>query len=166
MPLLTAAGAAGEEALPCGFTNIELGAELETVKKNLSENQWFAYRGEPDFSLLAETEKSLIRSKGNSFIDEGYFQFYNGRLYIITIVLNKSKTDYFTFYSRFSEKYGKPSSMDPSAAYWEDDKVSLVLEKPLNIKYIDKKISSGLKGKRETAANADAEKRKEFISLF
>ena len=48
--------------------------------------------------------------------------------------------DYYSIFTKLTEKYGQPTSFDPQAATWKDDQVTMSLEKPLTLKYIDNKI--------------------------
>ena len=39
-----------------------------------------------------------------------------------------------------TKKYGEPTSFSPQAATWKNDEVTMSLEKPLTLKYIDNKL--------------------------
>lgn len=133
------------EELPSGYKNIKLGSSLEDTKIALLKDSDFGYRGERDVSLVPGTGKILIETNTYSkfrtgFLEECYFQFFEDKLFIITININQEKMDYYSIFTKLQEKYGEPSSFDPKSATWENDDVSMSLEKPLTLKYIDKKL--------------------------
>ena len=51
-----------------------------------------------------------------------------------------NKMDYYSIFTKLVEKYGEPDTFSPQAATWKDDDVTMSLEKPLTLKYIDNKI--------------------------
>ena len=46
----------------------------------------------------------------------------------------------YSIFTKLTEKYGQPAEFSPSAATWKDDNVTMSLEHPLTLKYIDNKI--------------------------
>jgi len=152
--------------LPSGFRSIHLGMGVDEAKKELSADPFFRYRGDPDVSLLPEPEQILIRSKGNSYIEYGYFQFYKGRLFSIILEINRDKMDYYSIYSTLSGKYGNPDSLSPQQAVWKTDNIRLSIEKPLTVKYLDEKTFKNLKEKGKTGEKIENISRKDFLDLF
>jgi len=155
---------AGE--LPSGFMNITLGMDIESVKKELESNSWFDYRGEPDVSMLMSGQQQLIESRGYSFISKGYFQFYNERLFIITLVFDSERLDFYTMHSMLESKYGKASRIDPNGAYWDSNTVNFHLEKPLSLKYMDKKALDEISEGRKEIEDKGKRIKEEFLKLF
>jgi hypothetical protein len=129
---------------PRGFRSIELGMELEEVKRLLIDDPLFDYRGDPDISFLPLPPQTLIETSGSSFIRRAYFQFDEDLLYIITLAMDPERLDYYTLYSTLSEKYGQPESLDPTGAVWRFGGVRLSLERPLSVKYIDSTVFEAL----------------------
>lgn len=132
------------EELPHGYKKIQLGMTLEETKENLLKDSDFGFHGERDVSLIPNSSKTLIetdaeRGLGSNFLTRCWFQFSNNELYIITININPQKMDYYSLFTKLTQKYGKPSSFDPKSATWKDDEVTMSLEKPLTLKYIDNK---------------------------
>ena len=145
-------GGAGEPApgpgviqQPRGFRSIQLGMELERVKQLLIQDPLFDYRGDPDISFLPLPPQTLIETSGSSFIRRAYFQFDRDLLYIIILSMDPDRLDYYTLYSTLSEKYGPPTSLDPTEAVWQFEQLRLSLERPLNVKYIDSAVFEALK---------------------
>lgn len=130
------------EDLPNGYRNISLGMSLEETKDNLIKNPEFGYHGDKDVSLVPGTNKILIETDafaGHSygFLTRCWFQFFDDQLFIITININPDKMDYYSIFTKLSEKYGNPTTLDPKSATWKNDDVTMTLEKPLSLKYID-----------------------------
>ena len=131
-----------KKALPTGYSTVKLGMTLEAVKSALLREPDFGYRGERDVSLLPGENRHLIETKGGSFLDNCWFQFYNESLYIISVNVNKDFMDYYSIFSTLCKKYGNPKYLDPEKATWEDENVILSLEKPLCLKYTDAKVNN------------------------
>ena len=133
------------ESLPHGYKNIKLGMSLEETKENLVKDPDFGYHGDRDVSLIPNSSKTLIETDaehglGSNFLQRCWFQFSFNELYIITINVNPEKMDYYSIFTKLVEKYGEPDTFSPQAATWKDDDVTMSLEKPLTLKYIDNKI--------------------------
>lgn len=162
--------AAGEAdtgtGIPQGFQDYRLGAFLDDVKKSLADDPNFLYRGDPDVSFLASPNESLIDADGYAFIEEGLFQFHRGRLYLITLVLNQDYIDHYTMYTRLAGKYGDPKILGPAKMLWDFGDISLVLEKPLRIKYIDDIVFESLIEVREEKERTDVQARESFLDRF
>ena len=127
--------------LPYGYSTVQLGMTLEETQTALIRDPDFGYRGERDVSLLPGENRQIIETKGGSFLDNCWFQFYDDYLYIISINVNQEFMDYYSIFSTLCKKYGNPIYLDPEKATWEDEDVILSLEKPLCLKYTDAKIS-------------------------
>lgn len=133
------------EDLPHGYKNITLGMSLEETKDCLVKEPAFGYHGDRDVSLIPNSSKTLIetdaeRGYGSSFLTRCWFQFSFDELYIITININPERMDYYSIFTKLTEKYGQPASFNPQSATWKNDEVTMSLEKPLTLKYIDNKI--------------------------
>ena len=152
--------------LPNGFMKITLGMDINDVKEELKENSYFYYRGDPDVSMLTTRDQQLIECSGFSFVEKGYFQFYEGKLFIITLVLNMERIDFYTMYTNFEEKYDKAVRIDPTGAYWENTNVNLYLEKPLTVKYMDRKVLDKLASERKEVEDRSSKIKEDFLNLF
>jgi len=142
--------------LPAGYREISLGMNMDAVKEALLKDPIFGYRGERDISLLPGKNRSLIETRGSSNIKRAWFQFYEDNLYIIIIQMDTDKIDYYSMYSALTSKYGEPLSID----------VSMILERPLAIKYIDLKVFNELLEKSQTDKAYSDILREEFINDF
>ncbi|MCR5494628.1 MAG: hypothetical protein K6F15_03235 [Treponema sp.] len=140
------------EDLPKGYGGVELGMSFENVKKALKDNLDFGYRGERDVSLLPGENRALIETDtttyaGFSFLDRCWFQFYDEKLYVITININREKMDHFSIFDTLCKKYGNPVSVSPEKSVWKNDSVTMSLERPLTLKYVDQKTFDSLQKK-------------------
>ena len=139
---------------------------MDAVKEALLKDPIFGYRGERDISLLPGKNRSLIETRGSSNIKRAWFQFYEDNLYIIIIQMDTDKIDYYSMYSALTSKYGEPLSIDPKRAIWKNETVSMILERPLAIKYIDLKVFNELLEKSQTDKAYSDILREEFINDF
>ncbi len=152
--------------LPTGYRDISLGMEFDDAKKALKADSVFGYRGERDISLLSGKNRSLIATKGSYFIKRAWFQFYEDKLYTIIIQMDTDKLDYYSIYTKLSKKYGEPKSIDPKKSVWKDERVFMILERPLIIKYIDMPaFKSILEKHKDEKAYSDI-LREDFINEF
>lgn len=150
--------------LPQGYRDITLGMDIESVKTALKADSIFGYRGERDISLLAGKSRSLIETAGSSNIKRAWFQFYDEKLYIITIQMNTDKIDYYSIYSALCKKYGDPNTLDPKRSIWKNENIALILERPLALKYIDLTVFNDLIEKNKTDKAYTDILREEFIN--
>jgi hypothetical protein len=151
---------------PRGFRSIQLGMELEQVKQLLIEDPLFDYRGGPDISFLPLPPQTLIETSGSSFIRRAYFQFDQDRLYIIILSLDPDRLDYYTLYSTLSNKYGQPTSLNPTEAVWRFETLRLSLERPLNVKYIDTTVFEALKEEGQVQEDLWEISKENFLQQF
>lgn len=128
-----------------GYGGVYLGMSMEETKEALLKNTDFGYTGDRDVSLSPSINQSIIETDASrfgklSFLTQCWFQFYNDQLYSITININSDKVDYYSMFKTLSDKYGNPITLDPTKATWKDESVTMTLEKPLAVKYIDNEI--------------------------
>ncbi len=152
--------------IPQEYRSIALGMSPDEVKDLLSQDSWFNYRGEADLSMLERPRASLIDAGGSLFISRGLFQFEEEALAVITLELNPETIDWFTVYTTLEDRYGPPSDMNPSKAWWEDGSTRLALERPLTVKYLDMAVFN-IAAEEEANRKAWREKaREDFLGEF
>ena len=157
-----------EESLPKGYRNISFGMSVSTVKDELKKDKSFGYRGDRDVSLLPGENRTLIetdttRTAPDSFLEKCWFQFYEDKLYTITINFRQSKLDHYSIYSSLEKKYGKPSFLSPEKIQWESDDTIMSLERPLVIKYTDKAVLEELRSKVRVEKTNEEKNRQDFL---
>lgn len=154
--------------LPNGYKNIQLGMTLEETKNNLIKDSSFGYHGEIDVSLVPSNQTTLIetdaqRGLGSNFLSHCWFQFYDEKLFIITINVNQNRMDYYSIFTTLTKKYGEPDTISPNAASWKNEQVTVSLEKPLTLKYIDNETFDQLQNYSNIQKSAEEETRQMFL---
>ena len=156
-----------KEALPNGYRAITLGMSLEEVKAALLRDSEYGYRGDRDVSLLpGNAERVLIETDAtsiHSFLDKCWFQFYENKLYIITITMNQKKMDHYSVFSTLCNKYGNPQSLDPEKSTWQNDTVIMSLERPLTLKYTDRAVFEKLQKESLVQQSGEEVSRSQFL---
>lgn len=137
------------ENLPRGFGGVELGMSLDDAKSALKSNSDFGYAGDRDVSLLPGDARVLIETDSynmqhHGFLTRCWFQFYEETLYSIIINFNPERIDHYSLYTTLVKKYGEPDDFSPERSVWKNGDVTMSLERPLSIKYIDNEISEKL----------------------
>ncbi len=156
------------EDLPSGYKNIRLGMSMDDVKSELKKDLNFGYRGERDISLLSGENESIIETDTSkiapySFLERCWFQFQDGKLYTITLRLRQNKMDHYSVFSALSKKYGNPTSLNPESSVWMNDSVIMSLERPLTLKYTDKKTLDDMKSKATVSKSGEEVSRDQFL---
>ncbi len=164
--VIALSAAAQPQQLPLGFQEYRLGMSLQEVKETLRRDSNFRYRGDPDVTFLLRPNTNLIDVEGGFFIRRGYFQFREERLIILTLELQPQRLDYFSLFTTLSKKYGEPTRLDPSGAFWENEEVLLSLEKPLTVKYQDRRTMEELRQAARTEQTLQALTRERFLDQF
>ncbi len=164
--LLAQAVPAGAAPVPDGFRAIALGMSLDAVKAALQKDTYFDYRGDPDVSMLQKPEDNLIDCAGYSYITRAFFQFHDKVLYTFILELNPAEISFYSVYTQLTEKYGAPESLSPSAVVWQSDRYRLSLERPLSVKYIDRKVFDQLKEAGKMRESDREVSREEFLRQF
>lgn len=165
-PAAAMAAPAGETAVPRSFRGIELGMSMDEVKAALASDGLFAYRGDPDVSLLPRPDESLIEVSGVSFVRRAFFQFYGGKLFVMIFALNEREMDHYSVFTTLSAKYGKPDALSPSESVWEDGATRLSVERPLAVKYIDLATFNELKAAGSAERSYEEILRSDFLGGF
>jgi len=154
------------ESIPDGFHDFVFGDSLETVKRKLKSDSFFAYRGDPDVSMMLTPDKSIIDTAGSGFIERAYFIFYEEKLYQITLIIDRQIMDFYTFQTRFTEKYGNPDSLDPSGMIWEEGTNRISLEYPLSVKYVNMDVFTSIIAESELGKSQEEVLREDFLNSF
>ncbi len=154
------------QPLPRGFRNLTLGMEIDAAKEALKKDGYFHYRGDPDVTMLPRPNYSVIESDGVTFIDRGFFQFHEKNLYIIILLLNDEKVDYYSLYTTLRDKYGEPDYLDPKQMVWENELTRMALERPLQIKYIDRDVFEQLQKEGRAEESMERMMQDSFLEEF
>ena len=155
-----------EETLPSQFREMTLGMSLDDLKTALKEDTLFNFRGDRDVSFLPAREESLVEVSGFSFIKRAFFQIRDGAVFIMAFTLNTDMMDHYSVFTTLVEKYGAPSFLNPREAVWESEGIRLALERPLTVKYIDKKVFDDIISESSVIQSRRVKQRQEFLDEF
>ncbi len=158
-----APAAQAEGGFPRSFRGIELGMAKEEVDALLAADSFFSYRGPDDVSLLPSPNQSLIETAGDSFVKRAFFQFYEGKLWVMILVMDQRKMDHYSLYSSLSTKYGEPTLLDPPEVRWEDEATRVALERPLTLRDLDLATYRSLREGSEAREAVEELERREFL---
>lgn len=167
--LLTVPGTAQEEEPappPRSFRDLSLGMTLEDLKAALEADELFRFRGDRDVSFLPSQEQNLIETAGASFIRRAFFQLQEEKLFIMAFSLDSALVDHYSVYTSLVKKYGEPRSLNPREAVWEDDDTRVAIERPLTVKYIDKRVFNDIVARSKAAESSELNRREEFLGDF
>ena len=158
-----------QESLPSGYSKISLGMSVDEVKEALKSEGQFGYRGDRDVSLLPGENRTLIetdtsRTAPYSYLDRCWFQFYEDKLYIITITMKSERMDHYSLFKTLSDKYGNPDTLNPSKSQWSNDSVIMTLERPLTIKYTDRKVFEDLQNQSLVNKSVSEQTKENFLN--
>jgi hypothetical protein len=146
-----------------GFRGIRLGMSVDEVKAQLAKEPLFSYHGDRDVSLLPASRQILIEVPGRTFVERGYFQFHDGKLLIMIVLLAREQVSYFEVYTQLSSRYGPTSALDPAQAVWELPGTRLALEKPVVLKYVDSAAFQSLRDESRLGTDYELLTRRQFL---
>jgi hypothetical protein len=158
--------AAEAAQLPRQFRELSLGMTLDDLKAALQKDSLFNFRGDRDVSFLPAREESLVETSGSSFIKRAFFQLRDGAVFIMAFTLNTGMIDHYSMFTDLTEKYGQPTYLDPREAVWESDDLRVSIERPLTVKYIDKKVFDDIINESALIQSRRVQQRQEFLDEF
>ncbi len=165
-PAAGTATAAPATAVPREFRGIALGMGLDEVKALLDADGLFDWRGEPDVSLLPRPNETVIEVSGSGFVKRAFFQFHEGKLFVMIYLMNEDRIDHYSIFTSVSARYGKPAYLSPSESVWYDDATRMSIERPLAVKYVDRATFDALKAAGELEESWEDILRADFLDDF
>ena len=166
MPVVWAQEEEETKELPSKFREIALGMSLDDLKAALTEDSLFNFRGDRDVSFLPAREESLVETSGSSFVRRAFFQLRDGALFIMAYSLNTNMMDHYSVFTDLVGKYGPPTYLDPKEAVWETEELRVSIERPLTVKYIDKKVFNDIINESALVESKRVQLRQEFLNEF
>jgi hypothetical protein len=167
------AGAAGAVAVaatplppPAAFRGISLGMNLESVKTALQADPLFGYRGDPDVAFQPQAREQLVECEGIGYIERAWFQFVDGRLAVMILVLDPHLVDHYSVFTALSRKYGDPITLGPRECVWLSESVRFSLERPLTVKWLELKTFSEQVARGAAQLDLEQLSRERFIEQF
>ena len=145
--------------------NMSKDSVIELIKKSdefdNKKDEAIIIRFEPDTEIITAFGK--IDKNTRSFIKKGFFHFSDDKLYLINLNMDEKRIGYYNLLKHYTDKYGKPVSLDPNNVIWEDSNTRIILEKKSTVKFIDiNKWNELLKQEREQE-DKERETRENFI---
>ena len=162
----TVPGTNDENVLPRQFRGFVLGMSLDDLKTALIDDDLINFRGDRDVSFLPIREESLVETSGSSFIRRAFFQLRDGSMFIMSFTLNTGMMDHYSVFTDLSRKYGPPSYLDPREAVWETEDTRIAVERPLTVKYIDKRVFDDIIEEASIIESRRVQQRQEFLDEF
>ena len=154
------------EAPPRQFRELSLGMSLDALKSALKKDELFSFRGDRDVSFLPVREQTLVETTGLSYVKRAYFQIQDNAVYIMSFSLDTRSMDHYSVFTSFVRKYGEPASLSPGESVWENEDTRVSIERPLTVKYIDKKVFEKLIKESNTHKRHELLRREEFLEDF
>jgi len=164
--MLMTAFLSAQDELPRQFRGLSLGMNLDDLKAALLNDDYFNFRGDRDVSFLPIREESLIETTGPLFVKRAFFQLRDGKVFIMSFSLNTEIIDHYSVFTRFTEKYGSPASLNPASVTWETEDTRISIERPLTVKYIDKIIFNDILNESGLRESAQVQLRQDFLNEF
>ena len=119
-----------------GFMGIYIGMSREDVLGYAESQTDFKVPKNRDVEFFPVEERKILTLSMEPEIPHIYLQFYNDRLYAITVIFDQMYVNYFTLCKKVEEKYGKYMYLEPDMRKWEINGVEIRVEKPATVKYI------------------------------
>ena len=151
------------EALPRQFRELGLGMGLEELKEALTQDYLFTFRGDRDVSFLPIQEQTLVETTGLYFVRRAFFQLVEGSVFNMVFSLDTRLLDHYSVYTSLVRRYGEPDSINPQEAVWESETTRLSIERPLTLKYLDRRVFDGLIEDSRTRETEQLFLREEFL---
>jgi len=146
-----------------GYKDIKLGMSKSEVEDLLKKSPDFIPLKEEVLSIRIEPDTEIITVEGANFIEIAYFHFNNDKLFQIFLKINEKKIGYYLLLKKFTDKFGKPAKLEPKRAFWENQDIRIVIEKPCSLKYIYLPIWNTLLKKEDKLKNYIQEGRDSFL---
>jgi len=157
---------AEDSALPRQFRELNLGMSLDDLKAALLKDDYFIFRGDRDVSFLPAREQSLVETTGSMFIKRAFFQLRDAQVFIMSFTLNTEIIDHYSVFTQLTDKYGKPTYLDPAMAVWETEETRIAIERPLTVKYIDRVVFNDIINESGLIESGQVRLRQDFLNEF
>lgn len=80
--------------------------------------------------------------------------------------MNKEKIDHYSIFTTLCKKYGNPGFLNPEKSVWENDSLSMSLERPLTLKYTDKTVLKKTSGQQNVEDSVPEMTAKMFLDTL
>ena len=150
-------------AADVGYMGIRIGMTREEVLSFADEREIIEVPKNRDVEFFPVEERKILTLSIRPEIPQMYLQFYNEKLYAITLTFDEKYIDFYTLASELEKKYGSYTSLTPLWRSWEKDGVEVKLEKPAVVKYIALKEFLEVTGFKKPEEYRGSERRKALL---
>ena len=119
-----------------GFMGINIGMAREEVLSFADERDILKVPKNRDVEFFPVEERKILSLSIQPEVPHIYLQFFNDRLYAITVIFDEKYVDYYTLSGTLEDKYGPYSALTPRWRKWKVEEVEIKVEKPAVVKYI------------------------------
>jgi hypothetical protein len=161
--LLLGFACASVYARDIGFMGISIGMTREQVLSYTDEKKIIEVPKNKDVEFFPVEERKILTLSVRPEIPQMYLQFYNEKLYAITVIFDEKYLDYFALAGSLAEKYGGYTALSPSWRKWEFEGVEIKVEKPAVVKYIALKEFLEVTDFKKDEGYTASERRKMFL---
>jgi hypothetical protein len=123
-------------ALDIGFMGITLGMTRDEVLEFADNKDLIKVPKNRDVEFFPVENRKILTLSIEPEVPHIYLQFYNEKLYAITVVFDEDAVDFFTLARTLEEKYGPYTTLTPTWRKWKTGGSEIKVEKPAVVKYI------------------------------
>ncbi|OHD56206.1 MAG: hypothetical protein A2Y33_00095 [Spirochaetes bacterium GWF1_51_8] len=121
------------------FMGIKLGMTDMQISNAVSQNPNLKIDDSRYLGKINESIPYTLKIDSHPYIQNIFIQFYQGKSFLIILLLDNKYFDFYNLTERLEDKYGIPSKKTSKIVKWEDNSnsVQLVLENPSTLKVYD-----------------------------
>lgn len=119
-----------------GFMSINIGMLRQQALEAAEKNEMIEVPKNRDVEFFPVEDRKILTLSIKPEVPYIYLQFYNDKLYAITVIFDERYIDFYTLSSSLQDKYGKHSELNPVWREWKVDEIIIKVEKPAVVKYI------------------------------
>lgn len=119
-----------------GFMGINIGMSRDEVLSFADAHDLLHVPKNRDVEFFPVEDRKILALSIEPEVPHMYLQFYNDKLYAITVIFNEHYMDYFTLIDTLARKYGEITELTPRWRKWLVGEVEIKVEKPAVVKYI------------------------------
>jgi hypothetical protein len=119
-----------------GFMGINIGMTRSEVLEAAEHTPMIEVPKNRDVELFPVEERKILTLSIKPEVPFMYLQFFNEKLYAITVIFDERYVDYFSLCDALQKKYGSYTTLSPSWRQWNLEGIIIKVEKPAVVKYI------------------------------
>ena len=119
-----------------GFMGLNIGMSREEVLNFADADELIKVPKNRDVEFFPVEDRKILTLSVLPEVPHLYLQFYDDKLYAITVNFNEKYIDYYTLFDVLESKYGPYTDLVPEWRKWEIDGIEIRVEKPAVVKYI------------------------------